>query len=81
MENGIEVGIDSVILFTTTFQPRGMVTMVSEGTYTDRSLVTAVYVAGFVERLVGGRLVDAGLWSKQTIGHVVISKFKGRIEP
>ena len=81
MDKGIENGIDSVILFTTISQILGNATMVSEGTYTDRSLVTAVYVAGFVERLVGGRLVDAGLWSKQTIGHVVISKFKGRIEP
>jgi hypothetical protein len=38
--------------------------MVSEGTYTDRPLVTAAYVAGFVERLVGGRLAYAGVVEK-----------------
>jgi hypothetical protein len=65
MDKGIEIGIDSVILFTTTSQILGNATMVSEGSYTDRPLVAAaVYVAGFVEQLTGGRLVDAGLWSK-----------------
>jgi hypothetical protein len=73
MDNGIEIGIDSVILFTTTFQILGKVTMVSERTYTDRSLVTAVYVAGFVERLVGGELAYAGVVENTNDQHVVIS--------
>jgi enoyl reductase-like protein len=65
MDKGIEIGIDSVIFFTKTSRILGNATMVSERSCTDRPLVAAaVYVAGFVEQLAGGGLVDAGLWSK-----------------
>jgi hypothetical protein len=47
-----EMGIDSVILFTATVEtPDRRDSMVTQGVYMDEStLVTAVYVAGFVER-------------------------------
>jgi hypothetical protein len=47
----------------------------------DRPLVAAaVYVAGFVEQLAGGRLVDAGLWSK-TNDQLWCDQLQDRIKP